>query len=102
MKIRDENILSYVKSPINLYENICAHKTDVEQQEIKEVVVLYYNVLQDVPWKLEIKCKVGVYFLVNFGCFHLAWYWASRTRSREITYLAKSAQCDKSFLSTIS
>ena len=43
----------------------------MEQQEIKEVVVISY-VLQEVPWKLEIKCKAGVYFLFNFGSLHLA------------------------------
>ena len=51
---------------------MCADEADVEQQKIKELVVISYNNLQEVPWKLEIKCKAGLYLLVNFGWFHVA------------------------------
>ena len=44
---------------------MCADEADVDQQEIKGVAVISYNVLQEVPWKLEIKCKAGMYLLVN-------------------------------------
>ena len=30
--------------------------------------------LYEVPWKLEVKCKAGVYLLFNFGYFHPTWY----------------------------
>ena len=44
-------------------------KTDAKQQEIKELVALSWNVLQEVPSKREILWKTGVYF-----SFHFTWY----------------------------
>ena len=37
------------------------------------MVAISNNALQKVPLKFEIKCKGGVYLLVTFGCFFLAW-----------------------------
>ena len=62
-------------------KSICADEADVEQQE---VVVISHNILQEVPWKLKIKCKAGADFLLNFGCFHLAWYCPLRTEGGEV------------------
>ena len=44
-------------------------KTDAKQQEIKELVALSWNVLQEVPSKREILWKTGVYF-----SFQFTWY----------------------------
>ena len=43
-----------------------------------------HNILQEVPWKLKIKCKAGADFLLNFGCFHLALYCPLRTEGGEV------------------
>ena len=34
-------------------KNISVDETDVNQQEIKELVAVFYNFLKEVPWKLE-------------------------------------------------
>ena len=44
-------------------------KAKVEQQEIKYQVTVPYKFLQEVPSKLEMQCKKGIYFyliLVGF------------------------------------
>ena len=37
-------------------------KATVKQQEINYLVAAYYKFLQEVPSKLEIKCKKSMYF----------------------------------------
>ena len=37
-------------------------KANVKQQEINYLVAVSYEVLQEVPSKLEIQCKKGMYF----------------------------------------
>ena len=37
-------------------------KANIKQQEIKNLAVVSYQFLQEVPLKLEIKCKKGVHF----------------------------------------
>ena len=45
-------------------------KANVKQEEIKELTVVFYKFLQEVPSKLEIQCKKGVSFSLNLGwCF---------------------------------
>ena len=80
---------------------MCADEADVDQQEIKGVAVISYNVLQEVPWKLEIKCKAGMYLLVNFGSSLLLWYCPLKTGGGEVTQWATSSQCHKGFLSIV-
>ena len=42
-------------------------KTNIKQQEIKDLVVVFYKFLQEVPSILEIQCKKGVHFSFVFG-----------------------------------
>lgn len=45
-------------------------KADVQKQyKIIEVVAVSENFLQEVPLKLEIKCRTDVYFSLIFGYF---------------------------------
>ena len=37
-------------------------KANIKQQEIKDLVVVSYKFLLEVPSKLEIQCKEGVHF----------------------------------------
>ena len=37
------------------------------KQEIKELVAISYNILKEVPPKLEIHCKRGAYFSFKFA-----------------------------------
>ena len=42
-------------------------KANLKQKEIKELVTVSYKFIEEVPSKLGIQCKKGVYFLLNFG-----------------------------------
>ena len=44
-------------------------KANVKQQEINDLAAVSYKFLQEVPSKLEIQCKKGIYF-----SFDLGWY----------------------------
>ena len=47
----------------NLWKRISADvKANIKQQEIKDLVVVSYKFLLEVPSKLEIQCKEGVHF----------------------------------------
>ena len=53
-----------------------ADKAYINQQKRKQVVysfiaVMFYKKYLE---NFEIKCKTGMYFLFNFGCFYPAWY----------------------------
>ena len=44
-------------------------KANVQQKEIKELVTVSYKFLKELPSRLEIHCKKGMYISFNFG-----WY----------------------------
>ena len=44
-------------------------KADVKEQKIKKLVSVSCNFLLEVPLKLEIQCKTGVYFSFNIDLF---------------------------------
>ena len=46
-------------------------KATVKQQEIKEQVAASFKFLSEVPSKLEIQCKKGMYFSFNFGWYSI-------------------------------
>ena len=60
--MKDEVLKTYKRQSTDL-------KADVKQQEIKELVAVSCNFLQEVPSKLDIQCKTGMHFSFNF-----AWY----------------------------
>ena len=42
-------------------------KSNIKQQDIKDAVAASYKLLQEVPSKLQIQCKKGIYFSFDFG-----------------------------------
>ena len=46
-------------------------KSNIKQQEIKDLVAAFYIFLQEVPSKLQIQCKKGVYFATDFGWYSI-------------------------------
>ena len=51
---------------------ICADvKSNIRQQEIKDVVAASYKLLQEVPSKHQIQCKKGVYFSFDFSSYSI-------------------------------
>ena len=50
-------------------------KPNIKQQEIKELVAVSYTSFSEVPSKLEIQRKNGMYFFIKFWLlFHPPWY----------------------------
>ena len=49
-------------------------KSNIKQQEIKDLVAASYKLLQEVPSKLHIQCKKGVYFSFDFGWYSIQLY----------------------------
>ena len=49
-------------------------KSNIKQQEIKDLVAASYKLLQEVPSKLQIQCKKGVYFSFDFGWYSIQLY----------------------------
>ena len=43
----------------------------ISQQEIKDLVAVSYKFLEEVPSKIEIQRKKGMYFSFDFGFIHL-------------------------------
>ena len=42
-------------------------KSNIKQKDIKDAVAASYKLLQEVPSKLQIQCKKGIYFSFDFG-----------------------------------
>ena len=49
-------------------------KANVQKKEIKELMAVSYKFLQEVPSKLEIHCKKGMYISFNFDWYSHACY----------------------------
>ena len=45
-------------------------KSNIIQQEIKDLVTASHKLSQDVPLNLQIQCTKGVYFSFEFGLVH--------------------------------
>ena len=42
-------------------------KANKNNKEIKDLVAVSYKLFEEVPSKLEIQCKKGIYFSFDFG-----------------------------------
>ena len=42
-------------------------KANKNNKKIKDLVAVSYKILEEVPSKLEIQCKNGIYFSFDFG-----------------------------------
>ena len=46
-------------------------KSNIKQKDIKDAVAASYKLLQEVPSKLQIQCKKGIYFSFDFGWYSI-------------------------------
>ena len=46
-------------------------KSNINQEEIKDLVAASYKFLEEVPSNLQIQCEKGVYFSIDFGWYSI-------------------------------